>query len=95
MTRAGRFVFAAACATAVYLVFLLGIVRFPGVSAATAEKILPTLPWWVLVCTGSFLLSKVGWGLYHFNNVPDAYDELLLDIKTAKDYLRERGVTVD
>ena len=68
------------------------------------ETLLTQLPWWVLVSTGAYLLFSVGWGIFHFNDVPQANEDLLLvrsdvdlpqDIKTAKDYLRERGVTVD
>ncbi|WFD37591.1 uncharacterized protein MJAP1_000537 [Malassezia japonica] len=95
MTRATNFALISAALTLVYLVFLFGILPVPLLSKSVAVEILPTIPWWVLVSTGSFLLFKVGWGLYHFNNVPKAHDELLLDIKVAKDFLRERGVTVD
>ncbi|CCU99159.1 unnamed protein product [Malassezia sympodialis ATCC 42132] len=95
MTRATRFAMLAGCAALLYLIFLVGIVPVPLVPASVADAVLPTLPWWVLVSTGAYLLFQVGWGLYNFNDTPQAYDELLLDIKTAKDYLRERGVSVD
>ncbi|WFD02692.1 hypothetical protein MOBT1_001375 [Malassezia obtusa] len=102
MTRATQFALVAGIATFVYLVFLFEILPFPLLSKPVAEEILPTvrrmliqIPWWVLVSTGSFLLFKVGWGIFHFNDVPQAHEDLLLDIKTAKDFLRERGVTVD
>ena len=36
------------------------------------------LPWWVLVSTGSYLLFEIGWGLYTFNDVPKAYDDLMI-----------------
>ena len=39
---------------------------------------LTQLPWWVLVSTGAYLLSQVGWGLFNFNDTPQAYNELLL-----------------
>ena len=35
------------------------------------------LPWWALVATGSWLLGNVGWGLWNFNDVPEAYQELM------------------
>jgi len=62
------------------------------------------LPWWVLVGTGAYLLFQVGWGLFTFNDTPKAHEELLMvcdacwpsqDIKTAKDYLSQRGVSID
>ncbi|KAI3626114.1 hypothetical protein CBS9595_001475 [Malassezia furfur] len=87
MTRATRFAAISGIAALVYFVFLLGILPVPLLSKS--------LPWWVLVSTGAYLLFSVGWGIFHFNDVPQAHEDLLLDIKTAKDYLRERGVTVD
>lgn len=36
------------------------------------------LPWWVLVSTGSYLLFQIGWGLWNFNDVPKAYDDLMI-----------------
>ena len=36
------------------------------------------MPWWVLVSTGSYLLFEIGWGLYNFNDVPKAYDDLMI-----------------
>lgn len=64
------------------------------------------LPWWALIATCSSLLYNVGWGIFHFNDVPKAHDDLLRvgerlrcrsrqDITTAKQFLRERGVSVD
>ncbi|WFD45915.1 hypothetical protein GLX27_000541 [Malassezia furfur] len=95
MTRATRFAAITGIAALIYFVFLLGILPVPLLSKSVADEILPTLPWWVLVSTGAYLLFSVGWGIFHFNDVPQAHEDLLLDIKTAKDYLRERGVTVD
>ncbi|KOS15947.1 hypothetical protein Malapachy_3317 [Malassezia pachydermatis] len=95
MTRATRFATLAGCLSFVYLVFFLGILPVPFLSQETAQAILPTLPWWALISIGAYLMYQVGWGLYNFNDTPKAYDELLMDIKNAKDYLRDRGVTVD
>ncbi|WFD19954.1 hypothetical protein MCAP1_002197 [Malassezia caprae] len=95
MTRATRFATLAGCAALVYLIFLVGIIPVPLIPTSVSDAILPVLPWWVLVSTGAYLLFQVGWGLYNFNDTPQAYDELLLDIKAAKDFLRERGVSVD
>ncbi|KAE8223208.1 hypothetical protein CF326_g8233 [Tilletia indica] len=84
-----------------------------GASLADGRE-LYQLPWWTLVSTGSYLLWNMGWGIFNFNDTPQAYQELMVvsitlqlapmevvlttryqDIKTAKDYLRERGVDVD
>ncbi|WFD27534.1 hypothetical protein MNAN1_002532 [Malassezia nana] len=99
MTRATRFAMLAGCATLIYLLFFFHILPVPLITTSVADDVLVTLPWWVLVSTGAYLLFQVGWGLYNFNDTPHAYDELLIadsqDIKAAKDYLRERGVSVD
>ncbi|PKI84681.1 hypothetical protein MVES_001318 [Malassezia vespertilionis] len=55
--------------------------RFATVAAVAAAVYLLlylNLPWWVLVSTGAYLLLQVGWGLYTFNDVPAAQDELLM-----------------
>ncbi len=52
------------------------------------------LPFWALVSFGAFLLGKLGYGVLTFNNVPDAYDELMGQIKEAKADLRKKGVEV-
>ena len=54
----------------------------------------PQLPFWALVSFGAFLLFKLGYGVLTFNNVPDAYDELMGQIKQAKADLRKKGVDV-
>ncbi|KAK0530299.1 hypothetical protein OC834_002981 [Tilletia horrida] len=95
MTRASRFAATAGGATVLYVLLILNILPTPLISQEAREQILPTLPWWVLVSTGSYLLWNMGWGIFHFNDVPQAYQELMVDIKNAKDYLRERGVDVD
>ncbi|KAE8211305.1 hypothetical protein CF319_g7475 [Tilletia indica] len=95
MTRAKRFGTAAGGAILLYVLLLLNILPTPLIPTEVREQILPTLPWWTLVSTGSYLLWNMGWGIFNFNDTPQAYQELMVDIKTAKDYLRERGVDVD
>lgn len=43
-----------------------------------ADSLVAQLPWWVLVSTGSYLLFEMGWGIFNFNDVPKAYDDLLI-----------------
>ncbi|KAL9938768.1 hypothetical protein V8E36_002487 [Tilletia maclaganii] len=94
MTRARRFATGAGAAAVLYVLLLLNILPTPLVPQEARDQILPALPWWVLVSTGSYLLWNMGWGIFHFNDVPKAYEELMVDIKNAKDFLRERGVDV-
>ncbi|EJC98648.1 uncharacterized protein FOMMEDRAFT_149041 [Fomitiporia mediterranea MF3/22] len=65
------------------------------VDTSITEQILPVLPWWLLVAFGAYSLSSLGWGLYTFNDVPEAYEELIKEIAQAKNDLRSKGVDVD
>ncbi|CAO1628592.1 unnamed protein product [Jaminaea pallidilutea] len=95
MSRFDRFVAYSGAATIVYLIFFFGVLPLPGVSDEIQADVLPVIPWWCLVSFGSYLLWQVGWGIFNFNDVPEAYQGLMSDIKEAKDYLRQRGVDVD
>ena len=44
---------------------------------------------------GSYLLFKLGWGVFTFNDVPEAHKELMREIEIAKKELRSKGVDVD
>ena len=53
------------------------------------------LPFWALVSFGAYLLFKLGWGVFTFNDVPEAHKELMLEIEVARKELRSKGVDVD
>lgn len=53
------------------------------------------LPFWALVSLGSYLLFKLGWGVFTFNDVPAAYKELMGEIDMARDDLKKKGIDVD
>ena len=53
------------------------------------------LPFWALVSFGSYLLFKLGWGVFTFNDVPEAYKSLTAEIEMAKEDLRSKGIDVD
>lgn len=44
---------------------------------------------------GAYLLVRLGWGVMMFHDCPEAHQELLGEIETAKIELRKMGVTVD
>ncbi len=44
---------------------------------------------------GSYLLFKLGWGVFTFNDVPDAYKELMGEIEIARKELKSKGIDVD
>lgn len=43
---------------------------------------------------GSFLLGKLGWGVFTFNDVPEAYRELMGEIEDVKKELKGKGMNV-
>jgi dolichyl-phosphate mannosyltransferase polypeptide 3 len=53
------------------------------------------VPFWALVSFGAYLLGKLGYGVFSFNDVPEAHEELVKQIEQAKADLKKRGVTVD
>ncbi|TDL20909.1 dolichol-phosphate mannosyltransferase subunit 3 [Rickenella mellea] len=95
MTRAARFLTWSGIIGVLFVLATLSIVPVPLVSEETKEKILPVLPWWLLVSFGSYCLWSLGWGLITFRDADEAYTELLSEITQAKDDLRSKGITVD
>ncbi|RDB15051.1 Dolichol-phosphate mannosyltransferase subunit 3 [Hypsizygus marmoreus] len=95
MTRAQRLAVITTFFTAFYLLSFFQIVAVPLVDDDTVQKILPVIPWWILVSFGSYSLWSLGWGLFTFRDCPEAYTELLGEINEAKNDLRSRGVAVD
>jgi dolichyl-phosphate mannosyltransferase polypeptide 3 len=52
------------------------------------------LPFWALISFGAYLLFKLGWGVFTFNDVPDAHKELMQQIAEARKDLQAKGVDV-
>ncbi|KAF2097900.1 dolichol phosphate mannosyltransferase subunit 3 [Rhizodiscina lignyota] len=85
-----------------YLVCFLGLAPLP---PKVQDEIIPVftangfrllqLPFWALVSFGAYLLFKLGFGVFTFNDVPEAYKELMGEIQEAKADLRKKGVDVD
>jgi len=61
---------------------------------AFAETNSNQIPFWALVSFGSYLLFKLGWGVFTFNDVPNAHAELMEQIKQARTELQAKGVDV-
>jgi dolichyl-phosphate mannosyltransferase polypeptide 3 len=53
------------------------------------------IPFWALVSFGAYLLAKLGYGVFSFNDVPEAHEELVKQIEQARADLKKRGVSVD
>jgi len=74
--------------------------HLPLLSAVTASRTqanppTPQLPLWALVSFGAYLLFKLGYGVFTFNDVPAAHAELMQEIDLARADLRSKGVDVD
>ncbi|KAF2771471.1 dolichol-phosphate mannosyltransferase subunit 3 [Teratosphaeria nubilosa] len=92
MTRAQQTLSIGLLIASLYMVAFLNLTPLP---SKIQHDIIPVLPIWALVSFGAYLLAKLGWGVLTFNDVPDAYQELMGQIEQAKVDLRKKGVTVD
>ncbi|KAL0952198.1 hypothetical protein HGRIS_008807 [Hohenbuehelia grisea] len=95
MARAHRVGGIALFITIAYLLTFYEFFAVPLIDQEVAQKVLPALPWWLLVSFGSYSLWSIGWGLFTFRDCPEAYTELLGEIAQAKNELRAKGVSVD
>ncbi|KAK0616751.1 dolichol phosphate mannosyltransferase-like protein subunit 3 [Immersiella caudata] len=92
MSRAQQTISLALLVSSLYLSLHLELIPLP---AAVQQDIVPLLPFWFLVSFGAWLLFRLGWGMFTFRDTPDAYAELMDEIKQAKADLRTKGVDVD
>ncbi|RDW66449.1 dolichyl-phosphate mannosyltransferase polypeptide 3 [Coleophoma cylindrospora] len=92
MTRAQQTVSIGLLVTSLYLALYLHLIPLP---ALISNEIVPVLPFWALVSFGAYLLFKLGFGVFTFNDVPKAHAELMEEIELARKDLRSKGVDVD
>ncbi|KAL8420305.1 hypothetical protein RB594_003185 [Gaeumannomyces avenae] len=92
MTRAQQTISIALLASSLYLALFLQLIPLPEV---VQTQIVPVLPFWFIVAFGAMLLARLGWGVLTFNDTPEAYKELMVEIEEAKVDLQRRGVDVD
>ena len=76
---------------------LIPVVSFhpPLLNIAKRRALISTalqLPLWALVSFGAYLLFKLGWGVFTFNDVPEAHKELMAQIAQARTELKAKGV---
>ncbi|USP73920.1 uncharacterized protein yc1106_01194 [Curvularia clavata] len=91
MTRAQQTISIAMLLTSIYLALLLQVVPLP---QKIQEEIIPYIPFWALVSFGAYLLFSLGWGVFTFNDVPEAHAELMQQIAEARKDLSAKGVDV-
>jgi len=91
MTRASQTISLALLVSSVYLSLYLHLIPLPSL---IQEEIIPVLPFWALVSFGAYLLFKLGYGVFTFNDVPAAHAELMGEIEMAKKDLRSKGVEI-
>ncbi|KAK0709305.1 dolichol-phosphate mannosyltransferase subunit 3 [Lasiosphaeria miniovina] len=92
MSRARHTISVALFVSSLYLSLYLELLPLPPV---IQKDIIPVLPFWALVSLGAWLLFRLGWGMLTFRDTPEAYAELMEEIKLAKADLRTKGVDVD
>jgi len=92
MTKAQQTVSIGLLVSSLYLSLYLELIPLP---TLIQSEIIPVLPFWALVTFGAFLLFKLGWGVFTFNDVPEAHAELMREIEVARGELRGKGVDVD
>ncbi|KAL6877363.1 Dolichyl-phosphate-mannosyl transferase [Trichoderma longibrachiatum] len=92
MTRAQQTISIGLLVSSLYLALFLELIPLPPL---VQQEIVPVLPFWALISFGAFLLFRLGWGVFTFNDVPDAHKELMEEIEMAKVDLRKLGVDVD
>ncbi|BFZ56949.1 hypothetical protein PYCC9005_003999 [Savitreella phatthalungensis] len=91
MTKATQTLTLLVLTTGIWLTLLFEIVKVP----APLDQIVPTLPLWVIVSFGAYLLGTLGWNIFTFQDKEAAYHSLLKEIDEAKRDLKGRGVTID
>ncbi|KAG0733900.1 hypothetical protein G6F57_005813 [Rhizopus arrhizus] len=89
MTRATEAFTAGAIAIIIYFILFFGFVPLPEI---VQDKIVPVLPWWVLMTFGCYCLNNIGYALYTFRDCPEAYHELMSEIQQAKSDLSTKGI---
>jgi len=92
MTRAQQTISLGLLISSLYLVCYLGLIPF---SPKVQDEVIPVIPFWAVVSFGAYLLFKLGWGVFTFNDTPAAYAELMKEIDEARADLKTKGVSVD
>ncbi|PGH13592.1 hypothetical protein AJ79_03585 [Helicocarpus griseus UAMH5409] len=92
MTRAQQTLSVILLVTSLYLALYLGLIPL---NATVQNEIIPVLPFYSLMVIGAYMLFRLGWGVYTFNDVPEAHESLQKEIVEAKNQLRAAKVDVD
>ncbi|KAG8220158.1 dolichol-phosphate mannosyltransferase subunit 3 [Butyriboletus roseoflavus] len=77
MARAHRVAVYASAFLLVYFLAFFAVLPVPFLDPDIVAQLLPVIPWWLLVSFGAYSLASLGWGLFTFQDCPDAYHELL------------------
>ncbi|KAL1953098.1 hypothetical protein VTO42DRAFT_3599 [Malbranchea cinnamomea] len=92
MTRAQQTLSVALLVTSFYLALYLGLIPL---NRTVQEEIIPVLPAYSLIVLGAYFLFRLGWGVFTFNDVPEAHRSLQAEIVSAKEQLGVMKVDVD
>ncbi|OJD10056.1 hypothetical protein AJ78_08776, partial [Emergomyces pasteurianus Ep9510] len=75
-----------------YLALYLGLIPL---NSVIQNEVIPVLPFYSIMVIGAYMLFRLGWGVYTFNDVPEAHASLQEEIIEAKNQLRMAKVDVD
>ncbi|PGH11457.1 hypothetical protein AJ80_07137 [Polytolypa hystricis UAMH7299] len=92
MTRAQQSLSIALLISSLYLALYLGLIPL---NSTIQDEIIPVLPFYSLIALACYLLFRLGWGVFTFNDVPEAYNSLQEEIRSAQTELRAAKVDVD
>jgi len=92
MTRAQQTLSLFMLASSLYLSLYLELIPL---TPTIQTEIIPVLPFYALMSLASYLLFKLGWGVFTFRDVPEAHKELMAEIETARADLKKKGIDVD
>ncbi|ORY88864.1 dolichol-phosphate mannosyltransferase subunit 3 [Leucosporidium creatinivorum] len=95
MTRQAKFVSTGSALLLIYLSLWFRLLPTPFLDDSIRDQIVPCLPFNLLVALGSYCLWELGMGVLTFGECEGAYEELMKEIKEARDDLRTKGVSVD
>lgn len=91
MTKATQ---ALALFIALHVVWFLILTGHIPSSDTFRELVAPLLPWWCMVAFGAYALGTLGWDILTFNDKPEKYKELMVQIDEAKAGLKAKGISV-
>ncbi|ODV88662.1 hypothetical protein CANCADRAFT_27990 [Tortispora caseinolytica NRRL Y-17796] len=90
VSRAHQFISSTSTVATAWALVYFNVLSVP----PEAKAAIDIFPLWAIVAFGSYMLFKLGWDVFSFNDRKDAYDELVGEIQEAKADLRAKGCSI-